>query len=218
MRKSNTCETQNLTNNGEEPDRLVEAAASDPLNPYQPQDLWIDPSKIHSGAAVKKILTTIPIRKPNKQEFFRVHSGEEYWKPVAILELDRVVHLVHSNIIPYLDLDDFYYAYLCLAISKSGIVFFWAVKVPSNERRNTWTESALAVAKLAIGRWIKLRSRQEDGRGGGFYEAEEPLATFPDPIWPKLTLKEHYDIAFKGGRIIDRVDHEAIRKITGQIK
>jgi len=204
--------------NGDEPNTSAEAAASDSLTPYQPEDLWINPSVIHGGGAVKKILTTVPIRRPNKHEFFRVRAGEEYWRPVAFLELGRDLFLVHPQVAQHLDPDDFFYAYLCLAISKSGLPFFWPVKVPSAERRNNWNESALAVAKLAVDRWIKLRSRQEDGRGGGFYEGEEPIFNFKDPVWPNLTLKELYDIAFKGGRIIDRMDHEAIQKLTGQVQ
>jgi hypothetical protein len=204
--------------NGDDVPQSAEPTVSDTLNPYQPKDLWINPSVIHSGAAVKKILTTIPIRKPNKHEFFRVRAGEEYWQPVAFLELGRDVFLIHPLVVPHLDPDDFFYAYLCLAISRSGFLFFWPVKVPNAERRNTWNESALMVARLAVDKWIKLRSRQEDGRGGGFYEGEEPLVTFKDPVWPDLTLKELYDIAFKGGHIIDRIDHEAIQKLTGQVQ
>jgi hypothetical protein len=217
MKESDTTKMRVPTSNGVEPNESVEAAASDSLSPYQPEDLWINPSVIHGGGAVKKVLTTIPIRKPNKQEFFRVRAGEEYWQPVAFLELGRDLFPVHPQVAPHLDPDDFFYAYLCLAISKSGVLFFWPVKVPSAERRNTWNESALVVARLAVEKWIKLRSRQEDGRGGGFYEGEEPLITFKDPVWPNLSLKELYDIAFKGGRLIDRIDHEAVKKLTGQV-
>src|ERR1700757_5538008 len=115
-----TQENRVFANNGEEPIKAAGHPAADPLNPYQPQNLWIDPSKIHASGAVKKILTTVPIRKPNKQEFFRVHPGEDYWRPVALLELDRYLYLVHPNMVPHLDPTDFYYAYLCLAISKGG--------------------------------------------------------------------------------------------------
>jgi hypothetical protein len=99
----------------------AEAAVPNPLNPYQPQDLWINPSEIHGGAAVKKVLTTVPIRKPNKHEFFRVRAGEDYWQPVAFLELGRDLFLIHPQVAPHLDPDDYFYAYLCSAISKSGV-------------------------------------------------------------------------------------------------
>src|SRR5262245_49089822 len=125
MSNKSTSKIRVPASNGDEVPQSAEPTVSDTLNPYQPKDLWINPSVIHSGAAVKKILTTIPIRKPNKHEFFRVRAGEEYWQPVAFLELGRDVFLIHPRVVPHLDPDDFFYAYLCLAISRSGFLFFW---------------------------------------------------------------------------------------------
>jgi hypothetical protein len=214
-----TEETATPSNNGEA-NRVTDKleTPTDGLNPYRPEDLWIDLDKIHSGGAVKRLITTVPIRKPNKHEFFRVRAGQEFWKPVAMIELEREQYLIHPSMVPHMDPDDFYRAYLCSAISKSGILFFWPVKLPKDGRTNAWNESALVVAKQAIDSWAKLRSRQEDGRGGGFYEAEIPLANFGEPLWPELSLHELFSIAFKGDRIIDRVDHMVIQKLTGQIK
>lgn len=35
----------------------------------------------------QKILTVVPVRKPNRQEFFRVHPSEEWRFPTALLSL-----------------------------------------------------------------------------------------------------------------------------------
>jgi hypothetical protein len=187
------------------------------LKRYQPEDLWIDPAKIHAAGAVNRPITTIPIRKPNKHEFVRTHRNEEFWRPVAFIELERILYVVHPNMVCHLDADDIFYARLCLAISRSGEVFFWPLKM-NKGRANLWNDSALEIAKLAIDSWVKIRSRQEDGKGGGYYEAEIPIASFGDPVWPDLGLKQLYDIAFKGDRIVDRIDHLVIQKLTGQIK
>jgi hypothetical protein len=216
MNKSNSTQPRVPASNGEESNKPGEVAPSESLNPYQPQDFWIDPSTIHGAAAVKKILTTVEVRPPKKHEFFRVHGGQDFWRPVALLELGRDLFLILPRIVQHLDPADFFYAYLCLAVTKSGLPFFWPVKVPNSERRNEWTESALGIARLAVDKWVKRRSRQDIG--GGYYEAEEPIGIFKEPVWPNLSQKELLDIAFKGGRIIDRIDHEAILKITGQIQ
>ena len=203
------------SNNGEEP---IEKKSSDSLNPYRPEDLWIDLDKVHAAGAVNRPITTIPIRKPNKHEFFRTRQGEEYWRPVAFIEMERVLYAVRPDMLCHLDEGDFFYAFLCLAISKSGELFFWPLKTSNKGRANMWNDSALEIAKMAITKWVKIRSRQEDGKGGGFYQAEIPIADFGEPTWPDFNLKELYDIAFKGDRIIDRVDHLVIQKLTGQIK
>jgi hypothetical protein len=46
---------------------------------------------------VKKLLTTVPVRKPNRQDFVRVHPDPGYrLTPAAIIEVteDRDVYLV----------------------------------------------------------------------------------------------------------------------------
>jgi len=127
------------------------------------------------------------------------------------------MYVILPSVIPHLDPDDIFYAYLCLAVSASGQPFFWPVKVSRSERANPWNESALLLAKKAIDSWVKIRSRQEDGKGQGHYDGEEPIGNFGQPVWPELTQKQLYDIAFKDGRIINSVDHLVIQKLTGQV-
>jgi hypothetical protein len=188
-------------------------------SPYKPEDLWIDPELIHSGGGVKKLVTTIPLRKPNKHEFFRLHSGPEYWKASAFIELGREdLYLVAPSIVPHLDPRDYFFAYLCLAINRQGKPFFWPIKISTGERRNSWNESALVVARSAVDNWMKLKSCQEEGGGaGGYYEGEIALGNFVDPIWPELSVQELYNIAFKGGRVIDHFEHPALQKLSGTI-
>jgi hypothetical protein len=46
-------------------------------NPFDPANLRLDQSYTET-VGVKKLITTIPVRKPNKQVFFRIHPGEEW--------------------------------------------------------------------------------------------------------------------------------------------
>ena len=60
---------------------------NDVLNPFDPASLRLDQT-FTDGTAVKKLLTTIPVRKPSRQDFVRVHPGEDYrLSPAAIIEL-----------------------------------------------------------------------------------------------------------------------------------
>src|SRR5262249_33789564 len=46
-------------------------------NPFDPANLRLDQSYTEN-VGVKKLITNIPVKKPNKQTFFRIHPGEEW--------------------------------------------------------------------------------------------------------------------------------------------
>ena len=65
-------------------------------NPFDPAALRLDQSYADT-VGVKKLLTTVPVRKPNRQDFVRVHPDPAYrLTPAAIIEVkeDREVYLV----------------------------------------------------------------------------------------------------------------------------
>jgi hypothetical protein len=66
-----------------------------PPNPFDPAALRLDQSYADT-VGVKKLITTIPVRKPNRQDFVRVHPDPKYrLTPAAIIEVkeDREVYL-----------------------------------------------------------------------------------------------------------------------------
>src|SRR5262245_25963289 len=64
-------------------------------DPFDPEALRLDQSFVETSG-VKKLLTTVPVKKPNNQDFVRVHEDEAYRLTSAIIELkdDREVYLV----------------------------------------------------------------------------------------------------------------------------
>jgi hypothetical protein len=82
--------TPDMTN---EQDKQVE------LNPFAPENLRIDLS-IAEGVGVKKVVLTIPVRRPNPQDFIRVHKEADFRLAVAIIDLkdDRETFLVLPSI------------------------------------------------------------------------------------------------------------------------
>src|SRR5512132_2903350 len=65
-------------------------------DPFDPAALRLDQSFAET-VGVRKLLTTVPVRKPNRQDFVRVHPDPAYrLMPAAIIELkdDREVYLV----------------------------------------------------------------------------------------------------------------------------
>ena len=64
------------------PDSLPELKPD--LNPFRPENLRLDQSYLEQPAG-RKLLTTVPIRKPHSQDFFRVHPSEEYRVSLAAM-------------------------------------------------------------------------------------------------------------------------------------
>ena len=68
-------------------------------DPFDPAALRLDQS-FADTVGVKKHLMTVPVRKPNRQDFVRVHPDPAYrLTPAAIIEVkeDREVYLVTPN-------------------------------------------------------------------------------------------------------------------------
>jgi hypothetical protein len=56
-------------------------------DPFDPASLRLDPSYAET-IGVRKLLITVPVRKPNRQEFVRMHRDPSYClTPAAIIEL-----------------------------------------------------------------------------------------------------------------------------------
>jgi len=65
-------------------------------NPFDPAALRLDQS-FADTVGVKKQLMTVPVRKPNRQDFVRVHPDPQYrLTPAAIIDIkeDREVYLL----------------------------------------------------------------------------------------------------------------------------
>ena len=69
-------------------------------NPFNPDSLRITGDVNAVGA--EKLLVRLPVRKPTRQEFFRVHVDPEFRLPCAILEIkeEREFYLVTPAALP----------------------------------------------------------------------------------------------------------------------
>src|SRR5262245_36266743 len=109
---------------------------------------------------VKKLITTVPVRKPNPQDFVRVHPNASYRDKFPAIEIkdDRELYLVTSNVQAELA-SECIPATLYTAISRQGVVFLWPVRLPGADGRwNEWHRSAAEAAELAMVRWVRMRA------------------------------------------------------------
>jgi hypothetical protein len=180
-------------------------------DPFDLANLRLDQSFVES-AGVKKLLTTVPVRKPNPQDFVRVHADQEYRAALAIIELkeDREVYLVPPMVARELP-GEFSMATVYTAINRQGVVHLWPVRLPGTDGRVLeWHRSAADAALLAMRRWVRIKANMSLGA----YEVFEAASTIPDPQWPDLPFQELLRIGFRD-RLVDHVDHAVVKRLRG---
>lgn len=162
---------------------------------------------------VRKLIRTVPIRKPNRQEFFRVHPSEEFRLETAIIELkeERESYIVAPDLWPEIFSEitpKILYAY----INRQGVLGLWPIRLPDESGRlDSWNMSALDAADLAKSGWIRIAANMSLGA----YEIFRANADIPDPEWPDLSFEEIVNTAF-ANRYIDRCDHPVLQRLRGE--
>ena len=180
-------------------------------DPFAPEKLRVSQDYL-ATANVKKLLATVPVKRPGPQDFVRVHSDTAYRALMAFLELrdDRETFLVNLAAVPELQPECFI-ANLFTAITRTGVVFLWPVKVPATDgRTNNWHASAAEAVAQAMKGWIRMKSNMALGA----YEIFLAESSIPDPEWPELSFVELYKIAFRD-RLINHPGHPAIKRLRG---
>jgi hypothetical protein len=182
--------------------------------PFNPAALRLDQS-FADTIGVKKLLTTVPVRKPNRQDFVRVHPDPAYrLTPAAVIEVkeDREVYLVTPRMALALP-GEFSTATLYLTINRQGVLHLWPVKLPGPDgKHNEWHRSAAEAAERAMKTWVRVTSSMSLGA----YEIFEASGELPEPVWPDLSLEEILKIAFRE-RIVDRPDHPLVQRLQGVV-
>ncbi len=72
-------------------------------DPFDPAAFRLS-GEFAGAVAVKKVLTAVPVRKPDKAWFVRAHPDEKYRLQTAVIELkeDRETYLVPQHLCPEL--------------------------------------------------------------------------------------------------------------------
>jgi hypothetical protein len=192
-------------------DRVEAAAAAASDDPFDLSNLRLTQDFVET-AGVKKLLRTVPVGKPNPQDFIRVHPDSNYRMELAVIELkdDRETYLLLPPIAKQLP-GEFAMVTLYTAINRQGVTRLWPVRLPAPDGRiNEWHRSAAEAAELAMRRWIRIKANMSLGA----YEMFEAAGTIPDPNWPELSFQELIRIGFRD-RLVDSLDHSVIDRLRG---
>ena len=182
-------------------------------DPFDPANLRLSQAFVET-AGVKKLLTTVPVRKPSPQDFVRVHPDPAYRENFPIIELkeEREEYIVVAELVPEL-IGEFVTKTLFTAINRQGTVFFWPVRLPSPDGKNLdWWRSSREAAELAMKSWIRVRANMNLGA----YDIFQAESVISDPEWPQLGFWELIKIAFRD-HLVDRIDHPVIKRLRGQV-
>jgi len=190
----------------------LEQDMTDNPNPFDPASLRLN-QNFADTVGVRKLLTTIPVRKPSRQDFVRVNPSPDYrLSPAAVVELreDNEIYLVTPNMANELP-NEFFTVMLLTAINRQGVLFLWPIKLPRPDGRQLdWYRSAAEAAEQAMTDWVRVSANMQLGA----YEVAIATANLPEPAWPELPFPEILKIAFRD-RIIDNIDHPVVRRLRG---
>jgi hypothetical protein len=183
------------------------------LNPFDPAALRLDQS--YTSIGVKKLVTTVPVRKPSKQDFVRVNPDPAFrLSPAAIIELREErgeVYLVTPAMAVNLP-GEYVPATLYTAINRQGVLQIWPVKLPGPDGKVLeWHRSAAEAAERAMERWVRVTANMSLGA----YEMFVAQEGLPEPVWPDLTFTEILKVAFMD-RYVDDVSHPLVKRLRGE--
>jgi hypothetical protein len=161
----------------------------------------------------REILSRVPVRKPNRNEFFRVHPDPEMQLATGVfIDEEREVYFV----VPELRNEmagEWKPRMLVTVLTRQNVLLLWPVPLPDETgRRNEWTETARTACEEAKSQWIRLTADLALG-AYRIHVAEGKLA---EPVWPNRSLEELLTLGFKD-RIVDTIDHPVIRQLRGFI-
>lgn len=199
----------------------IKLAATDDESVAKPEaiDPFADLSKLRlsqtftESVGSKKLLTTVPVRKPHKQEHVRVHPAPEYREPFAILELkeDREYYVLVPDIAAEMP-GEFQSMMLYTTINRQGSVALWPVRLPDPDGKTLeWFRSAHEHAARAMHTWVRIVPNMNLGA----YEVFVASGKIPEPEWPEHTFRDLLRIAFRE-RIITSFDHAVLKRLRGE--
>jgi len=199
---------------------LKTEVASNSDVPIKPQSIFSDLDKLRLsvGSTVfggtTEILSKVPVRKPQKQEFVRVHPDQRMMLATAIYEdkQEREFYFVSPNMMSAM-LGETTPVILVTAINRQKVSFLWPIKIANdNGNGNAWQDSAQQGCEAAKKTWVRLSADMSLGA----YRIWAAQGELSEPEWRPEPLNELLEIAFRG-RVIENDDHPVVKRLRGLV-
>jgi hypothetical protein len=154
----------------------------------------------------------IPIRRPNKLKFYRVHPTFVVDRDILVVPdgMDETTYLCYPKLIDVFP-EAIKRARLYPYIGTDKTLCLWRINHATQKggkRNQKVFDTAVRAASAAKTEWTRIWWRQEVGH----YTHQTARADLGEPLWPDLTFEEMLVIAFEG-MVIDSLDHEVLREL-----
>ena len=113
-----------------------------------------------------EILSHVPVRKPNRHEFFRTRPEPEFWFDTGVFEdrEERETFFVTPQMREAL-VGEIKPVLLVPTITRQGVLLLWPLKLPTEGQRHSgWMETAREAAELAKTKWVRVAADMCAGR------------------------------------------------------
>lgn len=161
---------------------------------------------------VAEVLATIPVRKPARQEFFRICPDSEMSLTTAVFidKQDRDTTYFVSPAIRGAMSGEERIATLYHFVTTTGVMGIWPIALPLEGRQCAWTGSKLMAIEEAKRGWVRIVADTNLGA----YRIYRAQGALEDAKFSTMSINEMLKIAFNG-RVIETEDHPIIHRLRG---
>jgi hypothetical protein len=194
------------------------------MSSFDPDDIYnLDTQRSipHFDFGVEAVSTRSPVRKPGRDEFFRVNPEPEFTIDLTLLEHntgeEKNLYMLSPVVASEIQASELsrnvkrVRVFTC--VNRQTTVFLWPQPLPSGDKNSgrTWHESALEIADAAMKFWVKMHG----DRAVGAYKYWKASGDLGAPQWGDLDLQGLIRIGFKD-RAITTTEHEVVRQLRGE--
>jgi hypothetical protein len=155
----------------------------------------------------QRIVTRVPVKRPDKQIFFRAHPTDKVETYVIEDRENREMYYVLPEMRDEIVAQGLHRPVLLVrVITRQAVNMVWPIGLSVDGRSNSWHETAHEACRMAEKDWIRIVSNM--ALGG--YEIFKAIAPIDEPDWSKMTFQELLEIAFRN-RIISSLDHPVLK-------
>lgn len=171
------------------------------------------PQNYQESTGVRKLISRIPVERPNPHEFVRVHPDLSYQASVFEDRLDKEIFVLMDPHLQEELFSELVFKIFHPYVNQRGVLKLWPIRLPNADGKlDSYNRTALEAVKVAKQKWIRIKSNRDLG-GYDLFVAENQAVP---PKWPDIISepKAMYlilEIAFRENRIFD-VNHPVIRR------